>query len=319
MKIVLTGLTLLLALSGIGACVHSAVYTSNVEEKYPPKGTLVDVNGANVHVIEAGRDGPPVLMIHGASANAREFTFTLAPLLQDNFRVLMADRPGHGYSGRPEASETLEVQAAQMAGVLRQLAPEQKAVIVGHSYGGAVALRLALDNPDLVSGVVLLAPVTHDWGGGGETWYNKIAGPPVVGPIFSQLVPLVAPSMVKSGIDGVFDPKDAPDGYYSDAAIGLLFRPPSFRANADDMNVLQDELAAQQDRYPELSMPVVLFSGAKDTVIDPKLHAGKIKHQVGGFELVKLPDTGHMPHHHHGDEIADVIRRLAVGMDDQSS
>lgn len=320
MKIFLTAVILLLALGGVGACVHSAVYTSNVEDKYPPVGSMVDVNGKPVHVIEAGEaSAPPVLMIHGASANAREFTFTLAPRLEDNFQVLMADRPGHGYSGRPEGSETLEVQAAQMAGVLRQLAPDQKAVIVGHSYGGAVALRLALDNPDLVSGVVLLAPVTHDWGGGGETWYNKIAGPPVIGPIFSQLVPLVAPSMVKSGIDGVFDPKDAPDGYYSDAAIGLLFRPPSFRANADDMNVLQEELAAQQDRYPELSMPVVLFSGAKDTVIDPKLHAGKIKHQVSDFELVALPDTGHMPHHDHGGEIADVIRRLAAGNDDQSS
>jgi len=319
LKIILTGLTLLLALSGISACVHSAVYTSNVEDKYPPKGTLVVANGAKVHVIEAGREGPPVLMIHGASANAREFTFTLAPRLQDDFRVLMADRPGHGYSGRPEAAETLEVQAAQMAAVLRQLAPGQKAVIVGHSYGGAVALRLALDHPDLVNGVVLLAPVTHDWGGGGETWYNKVAGPPVIGPIFSQLVPLVAPAMVKSGIDGVFDPKDAPNDYYSDAAIGLLFRPPSFRANADDMNVLQEELAAQQHRYPELSMPIVLFSGAKDTVIDPTLHAGKIKHQVTGFELVKLPQTGHMPHHHHGNEVADVIRRLAADAMDQSS
>lgn len=321
MKIFLTAVILLLALGGVGACVHSAVYTSNVEDRYPPIGRMFDVNGKLVHVIEAGEaSAPPVLMIHGASANAREFTFTLAPRLKDNFHVLMADRPGHGYSGRPERSETLEVQAAQMAGVVRQLAPDQKAVIVGHSYGGAVALRLALDNPDLVSGVVLLAPVTHDWGGGGESWYNKIAGPPVIGPIFSQLVPLVAPSMVKSGIDGVFDPKDAPDGYYSDAAIGLLFRPPSFRANADDMNVLQEELAAQQDRYPELNMPVVLFSGARDTVIDPKLHAGKIKHQVSDFELVALPDTGHMPHHDHGGEIADVIRRLAAGNDaDQSS
>lgn len=319
MKIFLTAVILLLALGGVGACVHSAVYTSNVEDKYPPIGKMVDVNGKPVHVIEAGEaSAPPVLMIHGASANAREFTFTLAPRLEDEFHILMADRPGHGYSGRPEASETLEVQAAQMAGALKALAPGKPAVVVGHSYGGAVALRLALDYPELVKGLILLAPVTHDWGGGGEAWYNQLAGPPIIGPIFSQFAPIAGPAQVKAGIDGVFDPREAPEGYYEDAALGLLFRPTEFRANADDVNALRHELAKQQDRYPQLDMPVILFSGAQDTVINPSLHAGKIKNQVENFELVKLPDTGHMPHHDHGEEVADAVRRLA-GENDQSS
>lgn len=318
MKLIFLIFLLVTALTGLGACVHSAVYTDRVEDRYPPIGEQVQVNGAPVHVIGAGSDGPLVLMLHGASANAREYTFTLAPRLENDFRVLMPDRPGHGYSGRPEGSEQLGVQASQMAGALEALAPGEKAVVVGHSYGGAVALRLALDYPELVKGLVLLAPVTHDWGGGGEAWYNKVAGPPVVGPIFSQLVPLVGPSQVKSGIDGVFDPRDVPDGYFEKAALGLLFRPPAFRANADDMNALRDELAAQQDRYGRLSMPVVLFSGAQDTVIDPTLHAGKIKQQIENFELVKLPDTGHMPHHDHGADVADAIRRLSAGADQSS-
>ena len=50
MKIFLTAVILLLALGGVGACVHSAVYTSNVEDKYPPVGSMVDVNGKPVHV-----------------------------------------------------------------------------------------------------------------------------------------------------------------------------------------------------------------------------------------------------------------------------
>jgi len=319
LKIFLTAVILLLALGGVGACVHSAVYNSNVEEKYPPIGKMVDVNGKPVHVIEAGAaSAPPVLMIHGASANAREFTFTLAPRLEDEFHILMADRPGHGYSGRPEASETLEVQAAQMAGALKALAPGKPAVVVGHSYGGAVALRLALDYPELVKGLILLAPVTHDWGGGGEAWYNQLAGPPIIGPIFSQFAPIAGPAQVKAGIDGVFDPREAPEGYYEDAALGLLFRPTEFRANADDVNALRHELAKQQDRYPQLDMPVILFSGAQDTVINPSLHAGKIKNQVENFELVKLPDTGHMPHHDHGGDVADAVRRLSSD-NDQSS
>ena len=51
------------ALGLLSACVHSAIYTSRVETKYPPEGRLVPVNSADVHVITAGTDGPVVLMI----------------------------------------------------------------------------------------------------------------------------------------------------------------------------------------------------------------------------------------------------------------
>ena len=313
-------ISLILLLAGFtGACVHSSIYTNRAEARWPAIGERVHVNDAPVHVIRAGDSGPPVLMIHGASANAREFTTTLAPRLEDDFRVLMADRPGHGYSGRPEGSETLGVQAAQMAGALKALAPGEKAVVVGHSFGGSVALRVALDHPDLVSGLVLLAPTTHDWGGGGVAWYNQYAAPRLIGPVFSQFAPLVGPAQVKSGIKSVFDPDPAPADYYEESGIGLLFRPPEFRANARDVNALKDELAAQEQRYPEIRVPVILFSGAKDTVINPTLHAGKIKHQVEDFTLVPLADSGHMPHHAHGEAVADAIRDLAKRAGDQSS
>jgi len=303
-----------LALSavGAGACVSSAAYTSRVQQANPiSTGQMLTVNGHGVNVLTAGADGPPVLMIHGASANAREFSWTLAPRLDSEYRVLMADRPGHGYSERFEGADALGAQAAQMAGVLDQMAPGQKAVIVGHSFGGAVALRLALDRPDLVEGLVLSAPVSHDWGGGGQAWYNGLSAAPVIGPVFTQLVPTVGPAQVKAGINGVFDPAPVPENYFENSAIGLLFRPPNFRANAKDVRALEDELAAQSTRYAELKIPIIVFSGSQDTVIKPKLHVGELKKQVP-VELVILPDEGHMPHHAHGDDVANAIRRLAM-------
>ncbi|WP_300391558.1 alpha/beta hydrolase [Henriciella sp.] len=319
MKLVTLVIFILLTAGVTSACVHSAIYTERAEDRWPAIGTKVDVNGKDVHVIREGDQGPVVLMIHGASANAREFTTTLSPRLDDNFRILMADRPGHGYSARPDDGEALGVQAAQMAGALKALAPGEQAVVVGHSFGGAVALRLALDHPELVKGLVLLAPVTHDWGSGGVTWYNQAAGPPIVGPLFSQLAPIAGPAQVKANIDDVFNPNDAPDDYYAESGIGLLFRPPVFRANAQDVNALKDELAAQQGRYPTIDVPVILFSGAEDTVINPTLHAGKIKHQIENFTLVPLADSGHMPHHDYGAEVAEAIRKLARETADQSS
>ena len=283
-----------------------------MNQAHPAEGTFVKVNGADVHVLQEGETGPVVLMIHGASANAREFDWTLAPQLADTHRVLMMDRPGHGHSERPSDAESLAIQAAQAAGVMRQLAPGEKAIVVGHSFGGAVALRLALDHPDLVDGLVLLAPVSHDWGGGGEAWYNKYASHDFVGPIFTQLVPIVGPSQVKAGITNVFSPKPAPDGYFEKSGIGLLFRPANFAANARDVNALRTQLAGQQDRYGDISVPTVVFSGALDTVISPPLHVGKLKHQVEGLELVKLGEGGHMPHHAYGEDVVATIRRLSA-------
>ena len=173
-----------------------------------------------------------------------------------------------------------------------------------------MALRLALDRPELVKGLVLLAPVTHDWGGDGHAWYNRFAASRLIGPAFSQIVPMVGPSQVGTGIGGVFDPSPAPEGYFEKSGIGLLFRPAAFRANARDVRVLDRELAAQSKRYGELAMPITVFSGSKDTVITPAKHTARLKKQAA-VDLVILPDEGHMPHHRFGADVADAIRRLA--------
>ncbi len=301
-----------LCLMGLGACISSSVYTSRVERTYPADGLLLDVGGQDVHVLTRGPEAaPPVLMIHGASANAREFTISLTPHLEDGLRLLMADRPGHGWSDRFDGAEQLGAQARQMAGVLDQLAPGQKAVIVGHSFGGAVALRLALDRPDLVAGLVLLAPVTHDWGeGSGTAWYNSVASAPIAGPVFSQVVPIVGPGMMRSGVESVFDPAPTPPDYYESAGLPLLLRPPNFRANARDMIALKEELAEQSARYGEITAPVIVFSGSQDTVLAPRLHTARLKKQLP-LELVALPEEGHMPHHGESEAVASAIRRLA--------
>ena len=296
----------------LGGCVHSTLYTSRVEARFPPDGEMVEVNGTDMHVLRMGQAGaPPVLFVHGASANAHEFDWSLAPYLEDRFDLLLADRPGLGYSERPAHGEQLAVQARQMAGLLDAMAGGEPAVVVGHSFGGAVALRMALDYPGQVKALVLLAPVTHAWETGGTGWYNHVGALPVIGPAFSQLVPIAGPEMARKGVSRTFSPDPVPENYLENSAANLLFRPRTFRANAADLSALRGELAAQQARYGELTVPVVVFSGAQDTVLNPVAQAGRLKDEVAGLELVKLPDSGHMPHHAHGEEVAETIARLA--------
>jgi len=64
-------------------------------------------------------------------------------------------------------------------------------------------------------------------------------------------------------------------------------------------------------------MPITLYSGLRDTVIKPELHAGKLKRQVPQLNLVELPNGGHMPHHAQGADIAQTIRTLSTGSNTQ--
>ena len=290
------------------------MYESRIESAIPPKGSFVSLTEGRMHVIEAGA-GAPVLMIHGASANAQEFTFTLGPELSaGNARLIMVDRPGHGYSERFDGARHLGRQALAMAEVVRSRTDEP-VVVVGHSFGGAVALRFALDYPELTKSVVLLSPVTHDWGEGGVTWYNEIAAIPVVGHMFSQLAPLVGPKAARSSLSGLFSPAPVPEGYAEKLGVDLLFRPANFRANAKDMTSLKAEIREQQMRYaPEISAQIVVFSGSYDTVIKPKLHAARLKRDLPDrVVLVKLSDEGHMPHHGKASLVAETILRLITG------
>lgn len=310
MKLACLSVVLLIAL---GACVSSKNFSERVEQTYPPLGEFVSYKDVALHVIDRG-DGSPVMMIHGASANAREYLLTLEPELSGEMvRLLIPDRPGHGYSGRPDEGFELGIQAEAMATILKAKA-EEPVVIVGHSFGGAVALRLALDHPELVKSVVLLAPVTHDWGDGGVAWYNRIAAFPLVGNVFSQFAPSVGPDMARASLDRLFSPAPAPENYADRMGVDLLFRPPTFRRNAADVVNLKQQLAEQQKRYGEISVPVIVFSGAGDTVLKPKLHSAKLRRDAPEHViLVKLADEGHMPQHGKAGLISQTILRLAKG------
>ncbi|HET6695867.1 MAG TPA: alpha/beta fold hydrolase [Gaiellaceae bacterium] len=103
-----------------------------------------------------GGDGPPLVLVHGLGGAAWNFT-DLAPLLAARHRVLIPDLPGHGGTDPLRELESLSALSAHVAAVVEheEMAP---AAVVGYSMGGPVALRLAVDRPEAVSALVLVAP-----------------------------------------------------------------------------------------------------------------------------------------------------------------
>ena len=170
---------------------------------------MVMVDGIAVHAVVMG-DGPNVVLIHGSSGNTRDMTFSLAPILAENFRVIVFDRPGLGYSNSFNSDgETIEEQALILQKAAAQLGAE-KPIVAGQSYGGSVSLAWAVTRPDNISALVLIAPAAIPW----ETpldGFNKLASTEAGNTLALPLITAFVPEWyVEQALDKVFAPQKAP-------------------------------------------------------------------------------------------------------------
>src|ERR1700681_409436 len=140
----------------------------------------------------------------------------LGEMLARNHRVILIDRPGHGWSRRArEEDSTPAIQGRMIDEALEKLGVGS-AIFVVHSWSGALGARMALDYPERVAGLVMLAPVVYPWRRG-VAWYNRLATMPVVGPLFAYTIALpLGLFLAESGARGVFVPQIMPDGFISD-------------------------------------------------------------------------------------------------------
>jgi pimeloyl-ACP methyl ester carboxylesterase len=299
------------ALAAIALALHARAYVRRVNARWPPQGRFIEAGGARLHVREQGpAHAPRVLLIHGASANLLELWTALADELSASHRVVAYDRPGMGHSTRSARNGHELAHQARLAARVLEATGEGPAIVVGHSLGAAVALRLALDRPALAAGLVLIAPASHPYPGQ-PAWWARLSATPVIGDIFCGLiVPWVGPVLGQAGVANNFAPAPTPAGYAEETGVGLIFRPQAFRASALDVGATKREFAAQAPRYPELFTPTVIVTADKDRVVSPKRHARALAADLPAAELVIAPDTGHMPHRLRKDLVIAAIRRV---------
>lgn len=287
-----------------------------IERRNPPVGAFAEINGARIHYIHVpaatGADLPPVVFIHGASANLMDQMLPLRPLLEDRAEMLFLDRPGFGWSGRgPGNNETLAAQADTIAALMDRLGIA-KAIIVGHSFGGAITTAFARQHPDKTLGLVFLSPATHPWPGGATAWYYKLTATPVIGWLFSQTLAYPAGRLqIGDATSCVFSPNNVPDGYVGNAAIPLVLRPSAFRANARDVVQLYDYARAASPGYREIEAPTVVISGDRDKVVYATIHSVGLERDIPGAELVWVRNLGHKPDWIAPDLVVGAIAKVA--------
>lgn len=276
-----------------------------------PAGRMVATPHGRVHMLEQGpREGPAVVLLHGASGNLRDWQISLMPVLPPDLRAIAPDRPGFGHSDpAPGQGWRLGPQVAMLRAALHA-AGAGRFVLVGHSFSGALALDWALAHPDEVAGVLVLAGATMDWGGALSPHYRLVAAPGI-GRAVAALVPRLLPRAVLAGmVREVFAPQPVPHDYAERAGVAMALRPATFRANARALADLHRQIRANQPRYSEIACPVAILHGTADRIVPARIHAEPLARLLPHSRLELLPGIGHMPHHAVPERVAAAILRL---------
>ncbi len=316
-------LALLLVLGAIALCAIAGAWL--IERAHPPKGRFITVESGRLHVDELNpeRGGDAaIVLVHGASGNMEDMRIALDAALAQlkaRYRIVLVDRPGRGWSERNGAEfSSPQRQADMVAQALRQMGVT-RAVVVGHSWGGAVANAFAIRHPENTAGLVLLAPTSHPWDGG-ITWYYTLATLPVIGLLFACTLPMpLGLLLAGNAADGVFHPQTPPPDYIRQSASWLVLRPKAFVANARDIAELKDNLAKMVPLYPSLTVPVRILIGDRDVTVSNDIHAMALSQAMPHAQLEMLEGVGHMPHHARPDRVVAAIEYVATRAFAQSS
>lgn len=314
--VVLVGAPLVLAVCVLaaGACA-SLLIEWRAGAAYPPAGPFVSVRGGRLAALRAGPETGArgtVVLIHGASANAADPMEGVGRTLAvQGFRVIAFDRPGHGWSDRLGAV-TPAAQADRIAEALATLAAGP-VIVLGHSWGGAVALALALDHPEQVSALALVAPVALPFPRQVTLpWYWRLAAKPPVAWLLSRtLGPPLALYHLRGAAAHAFRPQPAAADYLDRARVPLALRPAALLANVEDLMGLPAALEQQSPRYATLGLPVLVVSGDADPLVRIEAQAEPLADRIPGARLLRLPGIGHMVPWAAADRLAEAVGDLA--------
>jgi pimeloyl-ACP methyl ester carboxylesterase len=284
---------------------------ARAERLVPALGKFIDIGGNRIHYVETG-EGRPIVFVHGLGGQLHHFRHPVFPTLP-GYRLIALDRPGSGYSVRAAgATARLPEQAAILAAFIKALGLE-KPLLVGHSLGGAVALTVALNHPEGISGIVLLAPVTHMEDAMRAEFGSLYISSKLKRWLIAQTTAVPASLKYASRtLDFVFGPQKWPEDYIIAGGGMLGLRPSHFFATASDIVAIEKDLGEIEARYGEISMPAALMFGTADRVLDHKHHGLRMRDKIAGLDFDLVEGHGHMLQFMASERVAEIIRRTAA-------
>ncbi len=258
---------------------------------YASAGQFVTVAGVRLHYVSAGA-GVPVVLLHGNAGFVQDFAALMRVLPARGFQAIAFDRPGHGLSERPTGAD---MTMAAQAGLLRETLDAlgvARPIIVGHSWGGALALCYASAHERAVAALVLLAPAAYPEppAFGAE---SALLGVPVLSDLLIKLSGSRIGRKIEDNLQRAFAPDPVPPDYLR-AALTVWQRATQVKATVEDELNFSADTEALSPRYHTLRVPALVVTGDADQLVDPVRHAYPLHRALPQAELLVLPATGHM-------------------------
>lgn len=284
---------------------------ARAERMVPASGKFVTVDGNRIHYVEQG-EGRPILFIHGLGAQLHQFRAPLFDMFGAGYRLIAIDRPGSGYSVRaPGATGRLPEQALVVRRFIEALGLE-KPLVVGHSLGGAVALTLAIEHPDAISGLALLSPHTYHTGEVAPEFAALCIPSPLKRRLIAETVAVPASQKyAEQTLAFVFGPQQPPADYMTEGGGWLGLRPCHFYATSTDIVAAGIDYPQLQKRFGEIKVPVGILFGTADRVLDYQKHGVEMVGRIPGLDLELAEGIGHMPQFAVAARTIAFIRRIA--------
>ena len=252
----------------------------------PWESRFVESGGAKIHYRVRGKEGAPgVVLCHGNAAHSGWWDF-IAPALAEDYRVAAMDFAGMGDS-EERALVTPDGFVEDIARVIGAMEFDRPPVLVGHSFGGGMSMRLAVDRPQLIRGFVMMDSPVY------PPDANRPGPPRVAKRVYPskeialerfRLIPeqpVVTPYAVKYIAEtGVME---TPKGWTWKARTNIFghpaFGPPFW--------------AEQRDYFPRIQVPTTVFWGADSALCTPETMAFMKDIAPAGVDFVEMPDAYH--------------------------
>jgi pimeloyl-ACP methyl ester carboxylesterase len=275
----------------------------------------IDIGGYKISSVflraGAGKSLPPIVFLHGAGGNLYDPLLSFRERLEGRADLLFVDRPGQGGSDRGAPENAYPDGQADTVAALMRKRGIAKAIIVSHSYGGAVAASFALRHPDMVIGLVFMSPAVYSWSGG-IPWYYSVGSAPLSGWLFSgTFVPVLGNAFVDGATRGVFAPNPRPDNYVADSRARRILAPRAFHSTAVDVANLKAWAKKTSPLYKRIKAPTIIVTGDADKVVNPQEQARHLARDIPGARLFSIHNLGHKSDYVAGDLAVAAIETLA--------
>lgn len=278
------------------------------QELADPDSQFIEINGVNTHVKTMGQGEPVFVLLHGFGASLDSWQAVMEPLSQLG-TVIAFDRPAFGLTERPltwegENPYSSEAQVAQVIGLLDHLDVE-KAILVGNSAGGTVAMQTTLAHPERVSALILVDPAVYS-GGGAPAWVRPLLATPQMrhlGPLIARTIQARGPELIQLAWH---DPS--------------LLRPETIERYKKPLLVenwdkalweftLASRATGLAARLDALTLPVLVITGDDDRIV-PTKDSIRLAGELPDAVLEVIANAGHVPHEERPGAFMDAVNRF---------